>query len=91
MSKPTQYSQTLMPGSISVACNNDGRIDCKRCDRILPLSQIAFLTRTSPERAFEAWCLDCSLTLSQWALVGAAALGMRDQAEGDFGVAFFNT
>jgi hypothetical protein len=65
-----------MPGVISVACNELGNVDCKRCERILKLNQIAFMTRTSPNEVFEAWCIDCSLTLSQWALVGAASLGV---------------
>jgi hypothetical protein len=67
-----------MPGVISVVCNDIGSLVCKRCDRILRLSQIAFLTRTSPNDAFEAWCIDCSLTLSHWALVGAITLGVPE-------------
>ena len=75
-----------MPGSISVACNEDGRLDCKRCSRALPLEQIAFLTRTDPKDVFEAWCVECSLTLSRWALVGAAALGVDEDAKSGVGL-----
>ena len=81
------YSQSLLPGSISVVCNNNGRIECKRCDRVLTMGQVAFLTRISPDQAFEAWCINCSLTLSQWALVGAVSLGMKEDAP--FGEAYF--
>ena len=77
-SASSRPSQSLMPGSISVVCSDLGSLICKRCDRVLRLSQIAFLTRTSPGEAFEAWCIDCSLTLSQWALVGAITLGVPE-------------
>jgi len=61
-----------MPGAIAVWCDDKGRVDCKRCGAVLDLGQVAFLTRTSPSDNFEAWCLDCSLQLSRWALAGAA-------------------
>lgn len=84
MSEKRRYSQSLMPGSIAVSCNSMGLITCGRCDRTLPLQQIAFLTRTAPGEAFDAWCVDCSVTLSQWALVGAVTLGLDDDAAKSF-------
>lgn len=47
-----------------------GVIVCKRCDRQLKIEGVAFLTRTAPGEAFEAWCPPCALTLSKWALSG---------------------
>lgn len=81
-------SQSLLPGMISVCCNDMGLIDCKRCSRVLKVDQIAFLTRTSPIEAFEAWCIDCSLTLSRWALVGAAALHEDEDDKPGVGIFF---
>lgn len=71
MANVGKIAQTLLPGSIAVQCDESGRLVCKRCDTIVSLSTIAFLTRTSPTEAFEAWCAQCSLILSRWALTGA--------------------
>jgi len=76
-------AQTLMPGSIAVACNELGMVDCKRCQRVLTLDQVAFLTRVAPDDVFEAWCPACSTQLSRWALIGAAELTKED-ADGEF-------
>jgi len=84
-----KYSQSLMPGAISIVCNELGMLVCKRCDRVLKMNQLAFLTRTSPDEAFEGWCIDCSLTLSRWALLGAAAMGVTDDDQPDLGIAMF--
>jgi hypothetical protein len=90
MSEKSRQSQSLLPGSISVCANPQGLLDCKRCQRVLRMDQIAFLTRTDPYEAFEAWCIDCSMTLSQWALIGAASMGATDENDHGVGVIIFD-
>jgi len=90
MAEKSRTSQSLLPGSISVCANQHGLLDCKRCGRVLRMDQIAFLTRTDPYEAFEAWCLDCSLTLSQWALIGAASMGADAEHDAGIGVIIFD-
>lgn len=72
MTGAEKAAQSLTPGAIAVWCDEKGRVDCKRCGHVLDLGQVAFLTRTSPSDNFEAWCVECSLQLSRWALCGAA-------------------
>jgi len=76
-----KVAQTLMPGAIDVVCADNGTLICRRCDKLLALSGVAFLSRTSPSDAFEAWCVECSLTLSRWALTGAVDHGWMDPSE----------
>jgi hypothetical protein len=71
MGTPTRLAQTLLPGSISIVCDEHGGLICKRCLDPVKLGDIAFLTRTAPADDFEAWCAECSLILSRWALTGA--------------------
>lgn len=71
METTTRLAQTLLPGSIAIICDEHGGLICKRCMDPVRLSEIAFLTRTAPNDDFEAWCSECSLILSRWALTGA--------------------